>query len=524
MVNLSTRVLYQSDDQFKAVGGRAYSHISSMGTYDEELRLQGRNATPFWASMRGSAMDLDEIEGGSIWVFEDITNRKLAEEEINTLAFYDSLTNLPNRRLLLERLKQAVATSRREGNGGALLFIDMDNFKTLNDSLGHDVGDLLLQQVTNRLVACVRSGDTVARLGGDEFVVLLESLSGDSTEAATQAQIVGENVMEALSLPYSLNGYRHTGTASIGVTLFCNSGQDSRSIDDLFKQADLALYQAKGSGRNALRFFDPKMQEAVSARVMMDSDFHQAIVEGQFQLHLQPQVDASGRVIGAEALIRWIHPVKGMISPGDFIPFAEESGHILAIGNWVLDEACALLASWTTEPELSNLCIAVNVSARQFSQANFVEKVLACLELSGAPSHLLKLELTESLLLHNPAEVIEKMTTLRARSITFSLDDFGTGYSSLSYLKRLPLDQLKIDQSFVRDILQDSNDEAIARTVIALAGSLGLSVIAEGVENDEQRELLHQHGCYVYQGYHFSRPLPLEGFARYVSSVSSNTQ
>ncbi len=446
----------------------------------------------------------------------DITARKTAEKEINSLAFYDPLTHLPNRRLLLDRLKQTLASSTRKEIFGALLFIDLDNFKTLNDTLGHDIGDLLLQQVAQRLAACVREGDTVARLGGDEYLVILEDLSANIQESAALAKIVGEKILVTLNKTYNLSKYEHHCTASIGVTLFADH---QGTIDDLMKQADLAMYQAKAAGRNTLRFFDPEMQAVVTARAALEADLRGAIRQNQFLLYYQAQVDSKGHLTGVEVLLRWQHPQRGLVSPLEFIPLAEDTGLILPIGHWVMETACAKLADWAARPEMAHLTVAVNVSARQFHHPHFVDQVLAVLDVTGANPRLLKLELTESLLVDDIEGVIVKMSALKQKGVTFSLDDFGTGFSSLSYLKRLPLDQLKIDQSFVRDILTDPNDAAIAKMIIVLAESMGLAVIAEGVETAAQRDSLASQGCHAYQGYLFSRPLPLAEFEAYVRHI-----
>lgn len=443
----------------------------------------------------------------------DISARKRSEALIMELAFFDPLTHLPNRTLLLDRLKQAMIVATRTASCGAVLFLDLDRFKTLNDTLGHDVGDLLLQQVANRLTASVREGDTVARLGGDEFVVVLEALNRLPTDAATQAQEVGEKILSALNQPYRLGSINHTSTASMGATLF---GTADNTIDELLKQADLAMYKSKETGRNSLQFFDPAMQTVVLERAALEEQMRLAVQHHQFALHYQAQVVGDGRVTGAEALVRWLHPQRGMMAPGDFIPMAEESGLILPLGKWVLQAACAQLALWAEQPALAHLTLAVNVSAHQFRRPDFVEQVLRTLDLSGANPQRLKLELTESLLVDDVPKVIEKMYTLKARGVCFSLDDFGTGYSSLAYLKRMPLDQLKIDRSFVNEILSDHHDASIARTIIALAQNLGLSVIAEGVEIEAQRDFLAAAGCHAYQGNYFSKPLPQQEFERYV--------
>jgi diguanylate cyclase (GGDEF)-like protein/PAS domain S-box-containing protein len=453
--------------------------------------------------------------------FSDITQRKQNEERIQQLAFSDPLTNLPNRRLLLDRLQHALATSSRSKRPGALFFIDLDDFKDLNDTRGHDIGDLLLRQVAERLVKCVRAGDTVARFGGDEFVVMLQDLSEKLQEATSQVKLIGEQILAALNEPYLLEDRPQHSTPSIGVTLF---GNHHTSVDELLKQADLAMYQAKGSGRNALRFFDPEMQIVVSARVAMEADLRLGVQQNQLLLHYQPQLDHLGHIIGAEALVRWNHPLRGLIAPVEFIPLAEETGLILQLGLWVLETACVQLSAWAKRPETAHLTLAVNVSAHQFHQSNFVSQVLAKLDSHGVDPEKLKLEMTESLLLKNAENIIDKMNALKARGVGFSLDDFGTGYSSLSYLKRLPLDQLKIDQSFVRDILSDPNDTAIAKTIIALAQSLGLNVIAEGVETAAQRNFLASSGCHAYQGYFFSRPLSIEAFEQFALQVLTHAR
>jgi diguanylate cyclase (GGDEF)-like protein/PAS domain S-box-containing protein len=446
----------------------------------------------------------------------DITDRKKAEEKINELAFFDQLTGLPNRTLLLDRLKQAMTASGRSGSYGALLFIDLDNFKELNDTLGHEVGDLLLKQVAQRLTQCMREGDTVARLGGDEFVVILVNLSMSATVAATGTETAAEKILATLNQIYRFGELSHHSTASIGATLF---NGDPISIDNLMKQADLTMYKAKEGGRNTVRFFDPAMEVAVKARAALESDLRAAVEAKNFVLHYQAQV-AGGQVTGAEVLVRWKHQKRGMVSPAEFIPLAEETGLILPLGHWVLETACTQLAAWATQPAMAHFTLSVNVSARQFSQPDFVGQVLAVIGSTGANPRRLKLELTESMLVDSVQDIIEKMYALKAKGVGFSLDDFGTGYSSLSYLKRLPLDQLKIDQSFVRDVMVDANDAAIAKTVVALAQSLGLGVIAEGVETEAQKNFLASAGCHAYQGYFFSRPLPVAGFEEFAQRVS----
>jgi diguanylate cyclase (GGDEF)-like protein/PAS domain S-box-containing protein len=439
----------------------------------------------------------------------DMTEHKAAEESIKNLAFYDPLTDLPNRRLLMDRLQHTLASSARSGRKGAVLFIDLDNFKDINDTLGHDIGDLLLQQTAQRLESCLRESDTVARLGGDEFVVMLEDLSEHALEAAAQTKTVGEKILATLGQPYQLAKHEYNSTPSIGATIFSDHGQ---SGEELLKQADIAMYQAKKAGRNTLRFFDPQMQVSITARVSLESELRKALGNQQFQLHYQIQVDSSHRPLGAEALIRWIHPLRGMVSPAQFIPLAEETGLMLPIGQWVLETACAQLKAWQQEALTRDLVLAVNVSAKQFHQADFVAQVQAAVQYHAINPMLLKLELTEGMLLENIEDTIATMNALKEIGVQFSLDDFGTGYSSLQYLKRLPLDQLKIDQSFVRDIVIDSSDKAIVSTIIAMAQSLDMDVIAEGVETEEQRQFLLDEGCTHYQGYLFGKPVPIEQF------------
>ncbi len=439
----------------------------------------------------------------------DITQKAAAAREIEHLAFYDPLTHLPNRRLMMDRLQQAFATSARSGNYGALLCLDLDHFKNLNDTLGHDMGDVLLQQVAQRLKDCVREGDTVARLGGDEFLLLLKGMGTEPTDAAEHTQSVGNKILEALNQPYQLALHHVHSTPSIGAVLFSGHNQ---SVDELMKHADLAMYAAKTAGRNAVHFFDPRMQAAVTARAAMENDLRAALAEDQFRLHYQVQVGLGGQAVGAEVLIRWQHPERGVVMPVEFIPLAEETGQILAIGLWVLRTACLQLRQWQDDPRRSHLQLAVNVSARQFRQGDFVGQVCAVLRETGARADRLKLELTESMALDNVANTITRMNALRAMGLGFSMDDFGTGQSSLSYLTRLPLDQLKIDQSFVRNIGIQQTDALIVQTIIGMAQSLGIDVIAEGVETTAQRDFLAQHGCHLWQGYLFSRPVPLENF------------
>jgi len=446
---------------------------------------------------------------GGIAIVQDISERKQAEDKIKNLAFYDPLTELPNRRLLLDRLQQALASSARSGKEGALLFIDLDNFKALNDTLGHDMGDLLLQQVAQRLTFCVREDDTVARLGGDEFVVMLEDLGEEDIEAAAQTEVIGEKILATLGQPYPLVTHEYRCTPSIGVTLFRGHHLEK---EELLKQADIAMYQAKKAGRNTVRFFDQQMQDAVTARVVLEGELRKALEKQQFQLHFQIQVDRSNKPLGAEALLRWQHPTRGLVSPDVFIKVMEETDLILPIGQWVLDTACAQLKSWQQDAYTRNLSLALNVSATQLHQADFVAQVQAAVQRHGINPVLLKLELTESMLLKNIEDTIKTMSALKEIGVQFSLDDFGTGYSSLQYLSRLPLDQIKIDRSFVRDIASDSSDREIVGIIIAMAQNLYLDVIAEGVSTEEQRQFLMGTGCFHFQGYLFGAPVPIGEF------------
>ena len=453
-----------------------------------------------------------------VGTFTDISQRKADEERIKDLAYYDSLTNLPNRTLLFDRLNLALNTSNRNKTRGALMFLDLDNFKTLNDTLGHDRGDQLLIEVGQRLQNCVREVDTVARLGGDEFVIMLEFLDEQEIEAAVQAHAVAEKIRSNLAEFYLLKSnidnklqpfVEHYSTGSIGFVLFLGH---QTSSEELLKRADLAMYQAKQAGRNVIRAFVPEMQEALNLRASLETDLRNALDRNELSLHYQIQVDVSGQPVGAEALIRWNQAERGMISPAEFIPLAEETGLILPIGHWILKQGCETLVDWAKYPETRKLKLAVNISSRQLSQADFVERVHAILAETGANPALLKLEITESVILDNVEDTIAKMHAVRDLGVNFSMDDFGTGYSSLSYLQKLPLEQLKIDQSFVRNVAFNNHDSAIIRTILALGKNLALNVIAEGVETEVQRKHLADYGCEVFQGYLFGRPVPANEF------------
>jgi len=449
-----------------------------------------------------------------IAIFMDISRQKKAEEEIRNLAFFDPLTKLSNRRLLLNRFNQAINASARSKQFGAIFFLDMDRFKTLNDKLGHTAGDIMLIEVAERIRLNIREMDTVARFGGDEFVVLLNDLGHKTEDATYIAAHIAEKIRAALSAPHQIKGHIHHSSSSIGVCLFCGNAV---SVDDLIKYADIAMYQAKNTGRNAVRFYDPIAQQAIEARASLEVDLRQALDAQQLQLYFQVQLNPDNVPIGAEALLRWEHPKRGMVSPAQFIPIAEESSLILEIGQWVLENACLQLAQWSRHDTTRNLMLAINVSAHQFMMPNFVESIKTAVQAHNISPASLKLELTESIILNDIDNVATKMQALKAFGVGLSLDDFGTGYSSLSYLKNLPIDQVKIDQSFVRDVTSNPKDAMLVKTIIELAQNFSMHVIAEGVETDEQFEFLKKHQCMGFQGYLFSKPLPLAAFEQLIA-------
>ncbi|MGX9432563.1 putative bifunctional diguanylate cyclase/phosphodiesterase [Bradyrhizobium sp. LeoA1S1] len=506
-----TARLFQSHRRNAEFYQSLWNSLQSTGSWqgDMSIRTKSGEHCARWLTISAVKNEAGEVTN-YIGSYYDISKLKHAEEKIRELAFFDQLTGLPNRVLLIDRVRQALNANTRHKSYGAVLFIDLDNFKTLNDSLGHDIGDLLLKAAAQRIARCVSAEDTVARFGGDEFVVLLANLGTQKAKtAALQAEAVGEKIVAAFTDTFRLHAYEYPCTPSIGVTLF--SPKDN-NVDELLKRADLAMYDAKTAGRNGLRFFDPVMQTMISARAALETDLREDLKREAFLLHYQPQVDHGGRLLGAEALARWPHAQKGMVSPSEFIPAAESAGLILPLGALMLKIACRQLASWSSDPATEHLSVAINVSALQMRQKNFVDQIRTIIEQTGANPRRLKIELTESTLVSNVDDVIAKMDKLKAIGISFSLDDFGTGYSSLSYLKRLPIDQLKIDRSFVKDVLVDPNSAAIAKMIIALSRSLGLSVIAEGVETEEQYTFLARYGRLNYQGYLFGRPLPPEDF------------
>ena len=502
--------LFRSERHDKAFYTEMWKSINNTGTWQGEIWNCRKNGEVYPQHLIITAVqDASLIVTNYVATFTDITMSKAASEQINSLAYFDPLTRLPNRRLLIDRLTHGLAVSKRKNQWGALLFIDLDHFKTLNDTLGHDVGDILLQQVAARLTQGLREGDTVARLGGDEFVVLLENLSKQAIEAATLTKDVARKIISSLVQPYLLDKHEHHSTPSIGATLFRGHEQ---TIDELLKQADIAMYQAKSAGRNTILFFEPTMQETKDANADMENQLRRAIKENEFELYYQLQVNSKGHKLGAEALIRWIHPERGIILPINFIPLAEKKRLIRPIGQWVLDTACAQLKLWQHSPLTRDLVLAVNVSVMQFHHHDFLKETLDTIALHDIEPTRLKLELTESMLVENIEDIASKMQALSKIGVSFSLDDFGTGYSSLRYLKNLPIGQLKIDQSFVRDLVTDISDKAIVRTIITIAQNLGIDVIAEGVETQEQKEYLLENDCTKYQGYLFSEALPLIEF------------
>lgn len=452
-------------------------------------------------------------EQGLTIYFRDISDRKATEAQIHQLAFYDTLTDLPNRQLLLDRMEHALALAQRTGRPGAALFIDLDNFKSINDTRGHQIGDILLQLVADRLNDAVRSCDTVGRFGGDEFVVLLEDLGPAAAGAALE---IARKVLLAFDAPFIIEGTQHHSTTSIGVAVF---GRERTSVADILKRADLAMYQAKAAGRNGVVLFDPSMQERVSERAVLESDLRRALAAQEFVLHYQPLASTRGHVSGVEALVRWQHPQRGLVGPVEFITMAEENGMIVPLGHWVLTEACRVLAAWGGDARTASLEMAVNVSPSQFHRPDFVEQVLEVLAQTGARPERLRLELTESLLLKDVEGTIQKMQRLRSVGVSFAVDDFGTGYSSLSYLHRLPLAQLKIDRSFIRNADKDSHGAAIVRMIAALGKTLEMSVLAEGVETADQLAFVMNEGCHYYQGYLLSKPLSPQQLDAFLASV-----
>jgi diguanylate cyclase (GGDEF)-like protein/PAS domain S-box-containing protein len=502
MAGLPTRVLYPTEHAFAAFHEKANGVLGSGLSFSDTLVQLKRDGTPLWVEISGRALDPQHPDDGSIWICSDVTERKAAEEKIKFLAFHDALTGLPNRLLVQDRLQQAMAGADRTKSKIALLALDLDNFKTINDSLGHAIGDGIIRETAKRLVECVRDTDTVCRQGGDEFVILLPSLP----DAEATAPILIK-LMERLVEPCRIDGHELTTSASVGVAIYPDDGED---LDTLMKKADLAMYRAKDAGRNTYRFFDQQMNIEAIEQLSLRNGLRRALTNDEFILHYQPQIDLGGNtVIGVEALIRWNHPERGMIPPNRFIPVAEDSGLIIPISEWVLREACRQAATWARSGE-PPITVAVNLSAVHFKRSNVEQSVIAALEESGIDPALLELELTESILISDTETVLETVKRLKQLGVKLSIDDFGTGYSSLSYLKRFQVDTLKIDQSFVRDLATDQEDAAIVGAIIQMAHSLGLTTIAEGVETQEALDLLRKSGCDLAQGYFYARPMPAD--------------
>ena len=471
-------------------------------------RRKNGEVFPEWCTIT-AVTDADGRVTNYIGAFSDISQNRQAADEIHNLAFYDPLTKLPNRRLMLERLSYMLDYSMRQKHHGAILFIDLDNFKALNKSKGHDLGDLMLIEVAKRLKGCVRIDDTIARLGGDEFIAILEGLGAEHAQAVAQVETVVRKILISLNQPYFLRDHEYHSSASIGIRVF---NDKKFALEELLKHADTAMHQAKASGRNSFCFFDPGMQAIMEARASLESELRHALPQRQFKLYFQKQVDRGGHLTGAEALLRWQHPGQGLVSPARFIPIAEETGLILPIGRWVLETACAQLKAWGHSSRTNRLCLSINVSLRQFYQPDFVERARRIILESAIDASLLKFELTESVVLNNINDSITKMKALEELGVRFSMDDFGTGYSSLAYLTQLPLSQVKIDQSFVQNIFKKPTDAVIVQAIIGMAGNLGMEVVAEGVETEAQYDFLKQHGCTVFQGNLFSKPVSIEEF------------
>ncbi|MDD2864953.1 MAG: EAL domain-containing protein [Methylococcales bacterium] len=503
--------ILKSDKQDKQFYDRMWESLNHDKFWLGEIWNRRKNGElyPEWISISAVTDKYGQISN-YVAAFTDITAIKESQETIHNLAYYDPLTNLPNRRFMLERLKQTLMFHSTKNQHSAILFVNLNNFRILNDSKGHAMGDSLLLAVTSHLQAIVHADDTVARIGSDEFVVLLDKLNKETNLAAIQAEEIAKRVLFSINQPFDLQGYEYQCSASIGITLFCDSDV---AADELIRQAEIAMHQAKERESNTISFFDPAIQLELESRVQLETWMRKALND-QYRLYYQIQVDENGKAIGAETLIRWHHPEQGIISPADFIPLAEKTDLILSIGQWVLETVCSQLKAWGNDPNTQHLILAVNVSAKQFRQSDFVASVLAVLEKTGANPCKLKLELTESMLVDDIEDIIVKMQALRNEGVKFSLDDFGTGFSSLAYLKRLPLNQLKIDQSFVREARTNYRDTAIIHAIIALGHSLDMDVIAEGVETEEDRKFLATHGCNNYQGYFFSKPIPIDMFEK----------
>lgn len=508
-----TPQLFSSDQHDRAFYNSIFTTLKKSGNWQGEVwnRRKSGLVDPEWVSI-SAVVSPEGKTSHYVMSFSDVSENKDAMAEIHRLAYYDPLTQLPNRRLLRDRLNQELANAAQSKFFGAILFLDLDSFKALNDARGHNAGDQLLIEVAQRLRAEVRRNDIVGRLGGDEFVVIMANLSKNIEQATSISQQMGEKLLALIAKPFDIDGYEFFCSTSIGIRLF----REQESVDELLRHADLAMYEAKAGGRNTFRFFNPTMQISVTSRANMEKDIRTALEQNEFVLYFQSQEISNRKIIGAEILLRWLHPRRGLIMPAEFIEIAEKNNLILQIGQWVIEAACAQLKAWEKNQSTRFLQLGVNVSARQFRQPDFVDKVIEAIEKHQIKPDLLNFELTESLVIDNISDTITKMHELRKIGVRFSLDDFGTGYSSLSYLTQLPLDQLKIDQSFVHNINADSKDSIVIQTIIGMAHNLGIDVIAEGVENDIQRIFLESHGCPAYQGYVFSKPVPIEQFEKLV--------
>ncbi len=521
IINQLPSILYSQrhDEPFYR---KQWNAVIERGHWQGEVWSQRKNGDiyPQWETIT-AVKDKNQNITHFVSTFQDITERKNSEAKIARLAYYDTLTNLPNRTMLLKQLNHELSQALRNNQLGALLFLDLDRFKMINDALGHSFGDDLLKQVGQRLLKQVRTGDTVSRLGGDEFVILLPNLDLDQDQATQKAHVIAEKIRTALEHPYILKEHEYQFTPSTGIALFPTNGN---TADDVLKHADAAMYQAKGAGRNTIRIYQSSMQTAADERLALEKDLRSALQHNELSLYFQPQVNSLGKITGAEALLRWQHSEKGSISPSTFIPVAEETGQIISIGKWVLKNAALYAKKWHQEKlcPASNF-VAVNVSPRQFCQYDFVSHYLQIIENIKALPSCLKVELTENVLMMDVEETIKKMNQLRALGVHLSIDDFGTGYSSLTYLKRLPLNQLKIDQSFIRDLSKGSKNSAIVEAIITMSRHLGLEVIAEGVETEEELCLLQTQNCNLYQGYYFSHPVPADAFEKLLQIQSTGT-